>query len=352
MLRTPTFVPAMRRHVLPFLLSILLPCFAKADLVISPVVTQDGNNITADFLVQNFDDILSMQFAVEWDASVMQYETIENFILEPNAPIDANFGVNTMGNGIISHSWYDFDLQSVTLDDCNTLFRIKFTSLNGQASPIQIVSHLLLPIEVVDGNLNFLDITQGLGCNGQSRVSGLIYNDTNENCQMDEGEEGFPDCQVRVERNGLSQYVSANAKGEYYFIGPAGDYTLSAILPENVQLLPCEPTVNLSLGANELVELLFGTNPSGGSSVSSTHDVVGYLPLLQASPNPLPIGHSLTVTTDGPADLQLYDVSGRFVHQWAHNGTGEISLGLQTGAYLLKATAKDGSNQTVKLVIY
>jgi hypothetical protein len=355
MLRTPTFVSAMRRHVLPFLLSILLPCFAKADLVISPVVTQDGNDVYVDFVVNNFTDILSMQFTVQWDPTIMEFESITDYLLVGLGPTNFSSNPNTLGNGYLTNSWLEPTVTiGVTLPDCSTIFRAHFISTNGQVPDIKI-GGALTPVEIVtitNGNVDFIGLEQGIGCNGQSRVSGLIYNDTNENCQMDEGEEGFPDCQVKVERNGQSQYVSANAKGEYYFIGPAGDYTLSAILPENVQLLPCEPTVTLSLGENELVELLFGSNTTGGNSVSGTHDEVASLPFLQASPNPLPIGRALTVTTSGPADLQLYDVSGRFVRQWAHGGTGEISLGQQTGAYLLKATAQDGSSQTIKLVVF
>ncbi len=343
----------MRRHVLPLILSFMLPCLAKADLVISPVVTQDGNDVYVDFVVQNFTGIVSMQYTVKWDPTIMEYVSVGDFGL---AGLDNNcFAIPiSYPFGNLTHVWYDLTTLGITIPDCTTIYRVHFRSLNGQISDITIGdSPTAIEIAVeVNGTSVVIDLEQGTGCSNQSRVSGLIYNDTNENCQMDGEEIGMPDCQVKVEGNGQTQYVTANNKGEYYFLGPAGDYTLSAILPENVQLLPCEPTVNLSVGTNEVAELLFGANTTGGSSVSGTHELGSAQPLLQASPNPLPIGRALTVTASGPADLQLFDASGKLVRQWSQTGNGEINLGAQSGAYLLKATLKDGNSQTIKLVVY
>ncbi len=351
MLRTPTFVSAMRRHVRYLALLLCLPAFTSAnDLGISFISTQSSNTVTTDVVVTNFDAILSMQFAMKWDPSELEFVSVNDFAL-PNMANTLNFGLTKVAEGFLYYSWLEPSATNgFTLSDCSAIFRITFNSINGQMPPVTIDPNAMV-VEIYNAQDQEIPLVVLPACDGQSRVSGLIYNDTNENCQMDGEEIGMSDCKVKVERNGQTQYVTANNKGEYYFLGPAGDYTLSAILPENVQLLPCEPTVNLSVGANELVELLFGANPTGGNAVSATGESAQSNLLLQASPNPLPTGHALTVTTEGPADLRLYDVTGKLVRQWAHVGTGEVALPLQGGAYFLKATAKDGSSQTIKLVV-
>lgn len=57
----------MRRHVLPLFFAICLPFFAKADLGVTFQMNQNGSQVTADVLVYNFTDILSMQFTIQWD---------------------------------------------------------------------------------------------------------------------------------------------------------------------------------------------------------------------------------------------------------------------------------------------
>ncbi|MCC6723599.1 MAG: T9SS type A sorting domain-containing protein [Saprospiraceae bacterium] len=351
MLRTPTFHSAVRRHVLQFAFMLSLPFMAKADLGITVLTEQNGNDITADFVVQNFNDILSMQFAVQWDPSVMQYSAIENYFPLPGMATNVNFGLTLTDVGVIMHSWYDPNVQGVNIDDCTTIFRVKFTSLNGQISPIQVGSHLYMPVEIMDGNSNPLNLVQGVACNDLGRISGKIYRDANENCQQDQGEEGLPNCSVMFKRDGQLQFIDANDQGEYFFHCPPGEYKISAILPENILLQPCQPIVNLSLNANETAELLFGSNTTGGSTASAAHEVKANLGL-SVTPNPVTVGQALRLTTDVPADLQIMDISGRSLRQLKQTAAGEFVPNLQSGVYFVKATAADGSIQVVKLVVY
>jgi SdrD B-like domain len=362
MLRTPTFRPAVRRHVLPFLFTLLLPCFAKADLGITPVVTQQGNDVYVDFVVHNFTDIASMQFTVLWDAEVAEYVSVENFGL-PFMSENNFFLALWAGPGKLTHSWNPSDGIAKSVPDCSTIFRLHLNSLNGQVPPIEIgdVPTIIEVVSENNGIVEFLGITQNLGCDDLGRVSGKIYHDSNENCLQDEGEEGLANCTVRVKSNDKLQFVKANAVGEYFFHCPVGDYEISAILPENINLHPCEPNFSITMGASEVIERDFGSNQSGGTGLSGTADLNGNGLSFKISPNPASASQPIFIETSSETtqllNLQAYGTNGKLLRQWNQSvAAGQkgfwANTDLKPGLYILKITAANGAIRAAKLVVY
>ncbi len=91
------------------------------------------NSSTAqvDVVVENFSNIASMQFAMSWDASVLDFQNVTN-----NLPLTDFFVPNTsqVNSGIYSFSWASFDLNGLSLSDGDTLFTFTFDVVGNAGS--------------------------------------------------------------------------------------------------------------------------------------------------------------------------------------------------------------------------
>jgi Secretion system C-terminal sorting domain len=356
MLRTPTILSAFRKFALTISLATCLPFLAKADLGITVVTTQVGNQVTADFLVYNFDDIVSFQYTIQWDPAVLQFESVGDFNL-PGMTLDY-FGLFQIEEGKLLGLWYNPDgLTGLSLPSCTTIYRAHFISLNGQVPPITITGDPLL-IEVTNYAGEYLDIEQGLDCNSLSRISGKIFKDEDGDCSKDEAEAALEDWTVKLQTNGTNHYVSA-PNGEYVYHGMPGEYAVTAISPENNYLEVCQPTANISLGENQQLEQNFGTVVEQGPSFTTGKTLGNFA--VEIAPNPAQSNQAISIETTSETaralTLQLFDMSGRLLRKWAQEvqpGTtnSTVSPSLETGLYLLKITDENGDTNLAKLVIY
>ncbi len=336
------------------LVFLLLPLFAKANLGITPITTQVGNEVTVDFLVYNFTDILSMQYTVHWDPAVMTFESLEDFGLP--ALSASNYGIanaQQLANGQLTHSWHDPQTIGLTLPDCSTIYRLKFTSLNGQASPISITG-APTPIEVVTSDFMLLDIELGLNCNTVSQIHGNVYLDGNGNCAKDDGEVSVQDCAVQLEMSGLTYTLPVGDDGGYYFLGQGGNHTLSLMLPNQSGLTACTGQQTIELEENEQVELDFGVTSNGLSDAGETAEDTP----IRLYPNPARTGQTLTLTgatmIRAANTASLFNPTGAQVQSWRLAGTNRIELptNLPSGLYCLQLVSSSGEPlQAVKLVV-
>jgi hypothetical protein len=84
-----------------------------------------GEKLLCPVTVSNFNDIVSMQGTINFDASGVELTDIVQFGLE-NMSI-TNFGTNLAGQGYITLSWIDNDLTGESLSDNTILFVLEFT---------------------------------------------------------------------------------------------------------------------------------------------------------------------------------------------------------------------------------
>ncbi len=356
MFRTPTSKPALRKYAAAISLAFCLPFLAKADLGITIVTTQAGNQVTADFLVYNFDDIATMQYTIQWDPLELQFVSVGDFSLPEMSDI-ANFGTTHVDNGQLTHAWWDPATLGISLPDCSSIFRVNFISLNGQVPPITIANSPT-PIEVTNGDGDFLSLEQGPNCNSFGQFSGIIFHDTNENCINDTDELGLQDWQVKFQQNDNISYVPADPNGYYVFNGLAGSYEVTAISPENNFWLLCQPTFSIDLLENQQVAQDFAANPSVSPSSTANMAASGFL--VKIAPNPVRSGQPISIETTSKASrsltLQAFDVNGRLLRNWRQEvlpGTTNFNVqtDLEKGLYLLKITDENGEGRAVRLVV-
>jgi gliding motility-associated-like protein len=123
------------------------------DLIVkAPTTTAAaGASICLDISVQNFTNILSMQYSMNFDASVLQFTGIQGLNLKDLS--NANFGTNQAGSGKLTLSWLDQDATGVTVANGTVIYKVCFTVIgsSGQSSNFSFTGNPTA-IEVINGN--------------------------------------------------------------------------------------------------------------------------------------------------------------------------------------------------------
>lgn len=131
-------------------------------LTVSDATAQVGETVCLDITANGFDNIASLQFGMEWDASKLAYASIQGFGL-PDLT-QSNFNPeDELEEGILRFSWLDNATQGVTLSDNSVLFQVCLTALDGPANETISFTNDPVPQEAVNGNLELLNVLTGNG---------------------------------------------------------------------------------------------------------------------------------------------------------------------------------------------
>jgi len=122
------------------------------------IMDENAQNVCVDISVENFNDILSMQFVITWDATILSNAVPTNFELEglngSNFNIDgdcANFSWNVNSGIDLADGTEIFSMCFDYIGDCET------------SSIVDIVSKGNTDIEVLDGNTSILNTSVNSG---------------------------------------------------------------------------------------------------------------------------------------------------------------------------------------------
>jgi len=96
-----------------------------------------GQTVCLPVQVQQFDQIMSMQYTMHFDPAVLQFKEIKDFQLKDMGK--SNFGTNRASNGIITTSWYDLDVKGLSVNNNTPIYQVCFDAIGtaGQASPVE-----------------------------------------------------------------------------------------------------------------------------------------------------------------------------------------------------------------------
>lgn len=121
----------------------------------------EGGNIDQNeqlcfpFTVFNFNEVISFQFSVNWDPTILQYDGFNNPQNLPGLNPD-NFGEESVADGQLILTWFSADSdQGTTIDDNNGIFNLCFTAIGEGLSctPLE-VTDVPSPIEVTTVSSN------------------------------------------------------------------------------------------------------------------------------------------------------------------------------------------------------
>ena len=137
-------------------------------------VVQEGEVFSVDVSAEDFNEVISCQFAVFWDPAVLQYIAVNNYNLPGIVDTsDVNDNINEMyaHQGKIRFNWYDPDpnFAGYSLDDGAPVFTIHFKAIGEPAwkSMIEVATdeaHPMFPIEFVNKDGIALDVEIDPGC--------------------------------------------------------------------------------------------------------------------------------------------------------------------------------------------
>ena len=78
-----------------------------------------------DLAVQDFTDMLGVQFTLKWDPEVLSFISVDNFGIA-DISLSNNFGLMNVEGGLLSFLWYDVNLAGVGIENDSTLFSLNF----------------------------------------------------------------------------------------------------------------------------------------------------------------------------------------------------------------------------------
>lgn len=221
---------------------ILLSLSSAAQLIIILDSEQNGDDVKTDFLATNFEDILSMQFTIRWNPDHLEFQDIDGLGL--NGMTFSNFGTQNASEGLLTMSWFDPDVEGITLVDGSSIFNLNFKSLSPDAPYIEIVGWPT-DIEIFDADENPVTLITNNSTNNLGQIKGNVFYDLNENCVFDTGEPALNDWTIHS-AGVYDFYSSSNHEGDYSLFNNPG-ITLLSLIPPNDLWETCDNNISVNV---------------------------------------------------------------------------------------------------------
>jgi len=182
----------MNKVLLALLLSLSIVWDAQSQVQFSfgsDTISTSNGSVDVDVLISGFQDVISMQLSLNWDASVFSYSSIENITTELPEFTEGNIGTPetavVVDDGELTISWSRASTAPETLPDGTRLFTIRLNGVGALCSGTQVeLSNTPRVIEVIDNDLNELTVTSAGGnveirdasCNNNTGGDRLSFN--------------------------------------------------------------------------------------------------------------------------------------------------------------------------------
>ncbi len=214
----------------------------------------DQTNILVDMIAEDFDNIVSIQFSIRYDPTVLAFDTmISDNLTEFGI---ANYSNNTPG--IITISYSLGSTLPWSLVDGSSFAQIAFEALDNVTSDIYIDSNPLV-IEVIDENFEERCLqTSSLGVVAEGAyIHGHVFFDENENC-IDDNEVTLPYRTIQFDDGNNIYLTNSRSDGTFGKLIPEGSYAVSILSDDELWTSECNSaqTPNLVIGDSYEVEIV------------------------------------------------------------------------------------------------
>jgi hypothetical protein len=138
-----------------------LPPVAALTLAASDVVTKQGETVCMSVTSKGFEQILSMQYSMNWDPKVLKFKEVRSFGL--NGMSAQSFGAHITDKGVLTFSWYDPGLRGFSKPDGHRLYEVCFEAIGKPGASTKFaITGKPTPVEIVNSASVFLDLrTEG-----------------------------------------------------------------------------------------------------------------------------------------------------------------------------------------------
>ena len=110
-----------------------------------------GDKVCMDVTVQDFTDVASMQFSINWNPSILQFDEVRNF--NPGLPGLGTDAFNQPTPGKLTFSWFEATSLGITLPDSASIFEICFDVI-GAIGDLSLVEFSDDPLAIEIGDPN------------------------------------------------------------------------------------------------------------------------------------------------------------------------------------------------------
>lgn len=121
------------------LLWFVVPSLAQPTIFVESTSIVPNEQTTVLVRLADFEKLVSMQFSVNWDPAVLQFDSVATSGILPDYS-STNFGFNSVAQGDLLTSWVDMSLQGVDIADTVQIFTIHFTGVGniGENTTVEI----------------------------------------------------------------------------------------------------------------------------------------------------------------------------------------------------------------------
>jgi hypothetical protein len=128
----------------------------RLTLVVEEIRAAPGEQTCLQVTVEDFENILTMQYSIAWDNEVLRFVEVKDFGL-PGLSAQ-NFGRPPSHPDRLTLSWFEPSLSSVTVPDNTAIFSVCFEVVgsSGQESPVMITDNPTI-IEIANADEEVMD---------------------------------------------------------------------------------------------------------------------------------------------------------------------------------------------------
>ncbi len=139
-----------------------VPPVAALTLTASNHVAAKGEVVCVEVKTKGFEQILSMQYSMNWDAKVLKFKEVRSFGLTGMSI--QSFGPHLSDKGILTFSWYDPSLRGFSKPDGHKLYDVCFEAVGppGSKSSFEFSGKPTV-IEIANSASVFLDLRTEAG---------------------------------------------------------------------------------------------------------------------------------------------------------------------------------------------
>ena len=190
----------------------------------------DGEEVRVDVVTYDFENIVSLQFALEYDNTVLQYDRFGG------SDLDQFNESNVYNTGdFITATWIDGSLQGADMPDGSVVYSVYFKALQNANTNLAISDDGFRPdyteVSTADSELLCVNSEQGEVVIDGAHYYGYIVVDRDLDCEKDVDEQGLRDWFITLTDGNNTYNFDTDENGYFSLIVPPSSYTITAHAP-------------------------------------------------------------------------------------------------------------------------